>query len=406
MWQDVGKLDAIRVAHLTVVHREHDPRIHRKQCVTLSEAGYEVHLLIAGAESRLEDGVRMHSLAESTERPPLRRQWRRQLRAARKALALRADLYHLHDPHLIPLGLVLKRRGAKVVYDVHEHYPEHARSKLAGKPLRGAAKAATWRLLEDAARRSFDGFVCASVALAERFPPERTVVVGNFPIKDEIGLANSLPRLAERDPIALYLGCSRPDRGVHRLVEAARLLPDDLGAVLRFVGEMRPATLTGEIEALPWADRIEILPERRSRAWVAEQLSAATVGIAVMTPTLNAAEGWRSNKLFEYMAAGLPVVVADAPRWREIVDGYGCGLAVPADDPRAIAEAIALLLRDRELADRLGRNGRAAVEAELNWEGQAVALLDLYERLVGPPDADLPPTALAHSRRELEPTGS
>jgi glycosyltransferase involved in cell wall biosynthesis len=394
-----------RAAHLTVVHRTQDPRIHRKQCSLLRDAGYEVHLMVGGAESGVEQGVRIHSLSEDGARPPLRRQWARQLRAARAAPALRADLYHLHDPHLIPLGLALKLRGAKVVYDVHEHYPNHARAKLAGRPLRGEAKAALWAALESAARATFDGFVCASAALAERFPRERTVVVNNFPILDEIELAPPSVPLGDRPPVALYLGSSRPDRGVYELVEAARLLPDELGATLRLAGEMRPASLTGEIRALPWADRIEILPERRSRTWVAEQLGRAAVGVAVQTPKLNAFEGWRSNKLFEYMAASLPVIVADAPRWREIVDRYDCGVAVPADDPRAIADAIAMLLRDRELAAELGRNGRRAVEAELNWEMQSVALLDLYERLVGRPGrVPAPRPARDADRTELEPT--
>ena len=376
---------AIRVVHLTVVHREQDPRIHRKQCRSLQQAGYEVHLMLGGDWSGVHEGICMHSLSERSERPPLRRQWSRQLRAARDAPALRASLYHLHDPHLIPLGMALKLRGARVVYDVHEHYPDHARGKLSGRPLRAEAKAAMWKALEAAARRSFDGFVCASAELAERFPPEMTVVVGNFPILEELELSPPSLPLRERPPVALYLGCSRPDRGVRHLVDAARLLPDHMGATLRLAGEMRPAGLADEIRALPWADRIEVLPERRSRAWVAEQLSEAAVGVAVQTATLNASEGWRSNKLFEYMAAGLPVIVPDVPRWREIVDRFECGIAVPADEPRAIANAIATLLRDRELAAELGRNGRAAVEGGLNWEMEAVALLDLYERLVGTP---------------------
>ena len=401
-----AQLPAIRVVHLTVVHREQDPRIHRKQCRSLQEAGYEVHLMLGGGLSGVHEGIRMHSLSESSERPPLRRQWSRQLRAARDAPALRASLYHLHDPHLIPLGIALKLRGARVVYDVHEHYPNHARGKLPGRPIRGEAKAAMWEGLEAVARRGFDGFVCASAELAERFPPEKTVVVGNFPILEELELSPPSLPLTERPPVALYLGCSRPDRGVDHLLEAARLLPDDVGATLRFAGEMRPAGLADEIRALPWTDKIEVLPERRSRAWVAELLSDAAVGVAVQTATLNASEGWRSNKLFEYMAAGLPVIVPDVPRWREIVDRFECGFAVPADDPRAIADAIATLLRDRELAAELGRNGRATVERGLNWEMESVALLDLYERLVGTPEVVPLTEEIEPDRVALESTAS
>ena len=232
------------------------------------------------------------------------------------------------------------------------------------------------------------------------------MVIGNFPILEEFEQSPAPAPLRDRDPVALYLGSMRPDRGLGELMEAARYLPAELGARLRIAGELRPASLADEIRSLPWAERIEVLPERRSRAWVAQQLSEAAVGVAVQPPKLNAAEGWRSNKLFEYMAAGLPVIVADAPRWREIVDRYRCGIAVPADDPRAIADAIALLLRDRDLAAELGQNGREAVLRELNWGAESARLLDLYGRLVGRPEfppVEAPQVAVSTDGVEVDP---
>ena len=87
---------APRVAHVTVVHKPSDARIHHRQCRTLAAAGYEVHLLSGGVPNAWVDGIRLHPLSESKERPPLRRQVSRQLRALPSALRLRADLYHIH----------------------------------------------------------------------------------------------------------------------------------------------------------------------------------------------------------------------------------------------------------------------------------------------------------------------
>jgi glycosyltransferase involved in cell wall biosynthesis len=368
-----------RVAHVTVVHKPSDARIHHKQCRTLAAAGYEVHLLSGGVPVGIEDGIHLHPLSENGERPPLRRQIPRQLRAALTALSLRADLYHLHDPHLIPLGLLLRLNGARVVYDVHDDSPRHARQKLFGRPIRGAIKAGTWMLLQAAARRWLDAFVCASSALAQRFPEQRTVVVGNFPLKAEFTAAP--PKDRANPPVALYLGVARRDKGLDTIVEAIRLVPPELGARLRIAGEMRPAGRADAIRALPWADRIEVLPHR-SRHTALEELRRASIGLAVLPPRMNNREGWRSNKLFEYMAAGLPVVVPDAPGWRQIVERYQCGLAARAEDPRAVAAAIAVLLRDPDSAREMGHRGRAAVMAELNWEREAPRLLGLYERLL------------------------
>ena len=368
-----------RVAHITVVHKPSDARIHHRQCRTLATAGYEVHLLSGGVPNAWVDGIHLHPLSESKERPPLRRQVSRQLRALTSALRLRADLYHLHDPHLIPLGLLLRMRGARVVYDVHDDSPQHARQKLRGRAIRGAAKAATWVVLQAAARRWLDAFVCASPALALRFPPQQTVVAGNFPLREEF--APEPPPSRANPPVILYLGVARSDKGLETIVEAIRLVPVELNAKLRIAGEMRPPRKPEAIRALPWADRIEIVPHR-PRACALEELRRATVGLAVLPPLLNNREGWRSNKLFEYMAAGLPVVVSDAPGWREIIERYECGLAVDAEDPRAVATAISELLRDPERARRMGARGREAVMSDLNWDRDAPRLLGLYERLL------------------------
>lgn len=99
----------------------------------------------------------------------------------------------------------------------------------------------------------------------------------------------------------LYLGVARRDKGLDTMVEAISLVPAELGAQLRIAGEMRPHKRAEEIRALPWADRIEIVPHR-PRTSALEELRRATVGLAVLPPLLNNREGWRSNKLFEYMA--------------------------------------------------------------------------------------------------------
>ncbi len=371
-----------RVVHVSVIHTPFDTRIHHKQCRTLAEAGYEVHLLTGGVGPGDVDGFSLHPISADPRRPPLRRQPHRQLNSRREARALDADLYHLHDPHLIPLGLELKRRGARVIYDVHEHYMDKARARLARRPLRREVKVAAFRLLEEAARRSFDGFVCASDALAARFPSDRTITVNNFPLLREF--ADPIGRSPEDPPVILYLGGMKLDRGFESMIEIPGHLSREHGARLRLVGELRPPTLAEMVAERPWADRIELVP-RVPRKDALAQLSRATIGITTEPPRLNGAEGWRMNKLFEYMAAGLPVVIPDAPRWRDIVERYGCGVAADVDDPAAVAGAVERLLASPEWAAKLGENGRRAVLTELNWERQAPRLLALYERLLGRP---------------------
>src|SRR4249919_2675176 len=95
-----------RVVHLTSVHRPDDVRIFRKECRTLAAAGYEVVLVASGAGGSTVDGVRFHPIKRSSSRAArLVLGWGRILAAA---LSERGALYHLHDPELLPVGLMLR----------------------------------------------------------------------------------------------------------------------------------------------------------------------------------------------------------------------------------------------------------------------------------------------------------
>jgi glycosyltransferase involved in cell wall biosynthesis len=88
------------------------------------------------------------------------------------------------------------------------------------------------------------------------------------------------------------------------------------------------------------------------------------------------------TKLFEYMAAGLPVIAADFPKFREIVEGNRCGLCVPPRDVDAIASAIEWIFEHPAESENMGKRGREAVLKSLNWESEEQELLRFYERIV------------------------
>lgn len=370
----------MRITHISIIHLPFDPRIFRKQCRALAAAGHDVHLVVGGAPKEEVDGIRFHTIAKDPRRPPARRQCSRFLRAAVWAFMLRPSTFHLHDPHLIPLGLLLKLGGSRVVYDVHEDYPAHARTKLAGHPVRAWLKAGMWKALERLAARTLDHFVCASPAVAARFPRSRTTVVGNFPLhaRFERASANGVFRpYAERPNTVVFHGVMAEARGTWDLLRAIELVPADLDCRLRLIGYAkqpeleRRAALAAKIDLIPWQPFSEVLRE----------LFAARAGVALLHPHPNHMDAIRSNKLFEYMAAGIPVIAADMPAWRDIVVGTGCGLVADPRDPAAIAAAIEHLLTHPEEAEAMGERGRAAVHERFNWDGDAARLLSLYRDL-------------------------
>jgi glycosyltransferase involved in cell wall biosynthesis len=371
----------MRITHISIVHAPLDTRIFGKECRALAAAGYDVHLVVGGPPAEQIDGVVLHATAAHGGRPRATRQWARLWRAARWAFRLRPSMYHLHDPHLIPLGILLKLAGSTVVYDVHEDYPAHARTKLVGRPFRGWVKALMWRLLEGLARRTFDRFVCASPALAEQFPRERTVVVGNFPLHRAYEPARPY---RERSNTVIYTGNISEIRGFPEMARALELLPEGLDGRLRMVGRCSPAGLVGRVRSRAVGSRMELVPWQPHDV-VVQELLDARVGLILLHPLPNHLDAIRSNKLFEYMAAGLPVITSDLPRWREIVRGIDCGLVVDPHDPAAISAAIEYLLTHPEEAEAMGARGRAAVHSQFNWDGEAVRLLALYRELAGDP---------------------
>lgn len=367
---------ARRVAHLSSKHRWDDIRIFRKEAVTLAGHDYEVTYVVPAERSSTVGGVRIEAV------PPPRSRRARMLgtvwQVYRAALRLDAQVYHFHDPELIPVGLLLKLRGKRVLYDVHEDLPRQILSKpwihpLLRHPVAWGAEVAEWL-----AARLFDAVVAATPTIAARFPPKRTALVQNFPILDELVSEAATP-YRERPPLFAYVGGISAIRGAREMVEAMALLEPERGAKLVMAGSFEPPGLRLALERLPgWASA-----EFRSwqtRQQVAELLAEARAGLVLFHPEPNHVRA-QPNKLFEYLSAGLPVIASDFPLWRELIAGEACGLLADPRDPAAIAAAMKRLLDEPEAAAAMGERGQRAVRQSYSWASQAETLLALYERL-------------------------
>ena len=365
-----------RIAHLTSVHPQPDTRIFVKECRTLAAAGYDVTLVAPVAGPFASDGVAVRAVRPASGR--LERMTRTVAAVYRAARDLRADLYHLHDPELLPVGIALARGGARVIYDAHEDVPRDVMSKdWIAPPLRGPVSGALDRL-ERAAAARFDAVVTADAETAERFAAggARAVAVHNYPILP----ADSGPPAPwpERGRTVCYVGALTEIRGAREMVDAAELA--DVSLLL--AGDWYGRGHREAVAARPGWRRVEDLG-RVHQDDLPGVYARARAGLVLVHPEPNHIEmHGRSTKLFEYMAAGLPVVASDFPGWRAFVEEHGCGVCADPLDPAAIAEAIGQVIDDPERAREMGERGREAVRRAYSWETEGRRLVELYDALL------------------------
>jgi glycosyltransferase involved in cell wall biosynthesis len=368
------------VMHLTSSHWAADARVFHKECRSLSNAGYRTILIAPYTQDDVIHGVDVRAL-------PLTHRWRRvllsPLRVYRKALRQPTDCYHIHDPELLPIALLLKWQNKRVIYDAHEDLPRTLLSKpYLPKWLHQPMMWLTERLENFAARRC-DAIVAATPNIAQRFDKLHldTRVVGNFPRLEELAPAADRPWSKRRNSV-VYLGSITRDRGVRDLVEAMGLVPAHFGARLKLAGFFHDQDLRNEIERMPGWAHVDWLGYL-TRQEIAALLSNSRLGVVVLHPEQAFMES-QPVKLYEYMAAGIPVVASDFPAWQAMVDG--CGLTVAPKSPQDLANAITYLLSHPEAAELMGRQGRVKVQQQYNWSNEERNLLRLYADLLAPAD--------------------
>lgn len=376
----------MRVAHVTISHGPFDIRVFHREARTLAAAGYDVHVLTPWPAPPATAGVTFHALPDIGPHAYFWRVWRHAWTIYRRSRAVGAAVYHIPDPSLIPVALVLKLRGAKVVYDAHEDRPRQARTKYHERPVVGWVSSLLWLALEAVAKLAFDAIVAATPAIARRFPKRKTVTVRNLALLEEFDRdgAGSPRPYREREKRIVYTGALNLHRGIRQLVEAVDFLPDELDAELVLIGDFERAHpgFEAELRRLPGWRRVRYLGWCERPQMLAE-LDAARVGAVLLQPRPEHREAL-PNKLLEYMGAGLPIVASHFPLWRTLVEGNGAGVTVDPTHPRAIADTFERLLSEPAAAEAMGRRGSAAVRREYNWESERGPLLELYARLTQP----------------------
>lgn len=288
------------------------------------------------------------------------------------------DAVHAHDVNVLPTAW-LGARIARVplVYDAHEI----STHREGYKAVRGVVGWLEKKIMPTAA-----GTITTTDARAKFFARAyripRPLVLQNRPrlarvtrsnrIREELGLTQAWP-------IVLYQGGLQTGRGLPRLVQAAAQVP---GAYFVFIGGGRQAAeLHALTETLGLHERVRFIPTV-PLADLPSYTASADIGVQPIENTCLNHFTTDSNKLFEYVVAGLPVVASRLPEIRKVVERYDLGLLVTPGDTGSLVDALRRLVADAGLRARHAQNAALAAAQHLNWEAQEAALIGLYGRVL------------------------
>ncbi len=298
-------------------------------------------------------------------------------------VVLKPSIIHCHDFDTLPVGLAWGRlHTAPVIYDAHEYYAELVRPRLQG--LSGKMMYYGIRFSELLCAKFASAIITVDDMLAKIYQKQNrlTIIIGHYPSK--IFYQPAAPIFSRNELHLLYIGRISQDRGMLVYIDILRhLLKAGINARLIMAGIFTPAeeevlfksnlnTLANHVEITGWIP-YEDMPSL---------LNNCDIGLVILQPEPRYFDAL-PVKLFEYMAAGLPVIASKFPALSQVIENHECGLLVEPDlPPSKIAEHIISWSVSPSIPKKLGENGFLAIQSIYNWETLVGKLINLYKDLL------------------------
>lgn len=363
----------MKIAQLTTVHKRYDPRIFTKISVSLAKREEnQVYLLVGDSlGDEYKDAVRIIDVGGGQCGRFFRMLFTSR-KLLKKAIELNCDIYHFHDPELIPVGLYLKIRGKKVIYDIHEQLDLQIGHKnwipiYLRRPL-----ANLYRYFEIWACGHFNALIVPQESMLKvysRYAP--TYLIANFPVKHIT--TNSVSNRVDKTRL-LYSGTISESRGVwnmlNLIVELNKISSD---YILTLAGELDPKLLKKLEEHQGWL-YTKYLGEL-SKEEIYFVYKENDIGL-VLFNNLGQYYMAYSVKLFEYMQNGLFVVMPDFGDWLPFNSTYKVGINADPNDSKTLASKIDQFSQI-EITTFRQRNISTANDF-FTWESEEAKLLRAY----------------------------
>jgi len=288
------------------------------------------------------------------------------------------DVYHAHDLETLPIAFLLSIVNKKpFIYDSHELFIERENIKGFLKTI--------WRKIEQflSPYPQKTIFVCDSLAeiYAQRYQVPKPEIIKNcqyLNVQNKKDVLRKILPITQHEQIIIYQGEIASRRGVDVAIDAMNYLT---GKVMVLIGPGDYRHLLREkLKSQPKGDKIFVLDPVPWET-LAEYTASANLGLFLGQNVCLNVYYILPNKLFEYLSAGLPVVVSDFPEMRRVVVGEDVGLVVDEKDAPTTAQAIDKILDDGVLYQRMSNNARRIITEKYNWEIEGEKLVKIYHSL-------------------------
>ena len=374
----------LKVCHLISAFGRFDTRIFYKQAMALKISGYDVHIITNdGLPDEEKYGIYIWNSGFSPIGGRLKRIFQGKKYIYKKAIEVDADIYQIHDPELISVGLKLKKKGKKNIYDAHENFPQQILQKewipiFFRKILSCWANQYLKRTL-----KKYDAVLGVSPDQEEKFIGEYKLkefkVITNYPLVELPIPRFDFENYSARSKNLCYAGTINREWKNEYIIQTA----GELDFTLLLAGDCAPDYLETLKAYEQWKNVVFCgkIPFDK----VADIYNQSIGGLVIIDYVPNANYKLGSlgcNKLFENMKAGLPVICTDFILWKEIIDRYKCGIYVNPNDYEQIKNAIKYIIDNPREAYQMGQNGITAVETEFNWNRQREKYLEVYEKIL------------------------
>lgn len=363
-------------------HLLDDVRVFQKQCLSLARFGFDVKYIGTGLNVQHNGCVETESISEV--RTKYQRLLINPLIIFLKAIRTKRSVVIFHDPELIFYMYLLKiiRPNLKVVFDIHEDVQGLIINRKWIKIKNNYRTALTkiYNFIERICIKKFDGIITADDTLTSRYLSHnpKCQTIHNYPILD-LSIVEDQQNAVELNCISNFGGIN-PGRCINEFIGAISLLKLKSNFKVIIGGDYTSDQELGRIKPLLVENNIQYLGKVDRNAMYGI-LRESYLSVILYSKSPNHFEV-RSNRLFESLMFGVPVIVPNFGEWSAFIAKYKCGIAVDPHDINQIQDAIFILLSDDKLRLEYGQNGRKSVLENHNWKTQEELLIQFISKII------------------------